>query len=110
MDSTSPQPIPGGPRQGWPATAIPGQPGQYHPAIGQNAELTDDADRGPAEMTGLTDVTTDQPVSVPVTLDGLTGDTDGPVILAWPLVTRSATDRSLTAHPNRTGLCYAPVE
>ncbi|MFF4345513.1 DUF3631 domain-containing protein [Kitasatospora sp. NPDC001540] len=84
MDPTSPQPVPGGPKPSWPATAIPGQPGQRHQAIGQNAELTDDADRGPAEMTGLTDVTTDQPVSVPVTLDGLTDDTDGSVSPATP--------------------------
>ncbi|MFH9353504.1 DUF3631 domain-containing protein [Kitasatospora sp. NPDC017646] len=120
MDSTSPQPIPGSPKSSWPATAIPGQPGQYRPATGQNVGLTGDADRNSAGLTGVTDVTADQPVSDPVispgtgltlptacgqndrptveaepdervtqsddrvALDGVTGDTDGPVTPVTP--------------------------
>lgn len=55
MNSTSPQPKPGGPGQGWPSVAIPGQPGHFRPAVGQNAVLTDGTDRDAGPLTLIRD-------------------------------------------------------
>ncbi|GAA1094682.1 DUF3631 domain-containing protein [Kitasatospora arboriphila] len=76
MNSTSPQPIPGGPAQGWPPVAVPGQPDHFRPAVGQNDVLTDRTDREPGALTGQ--VTAD-PVSDPDIFGGMTGSGDLPV-------------------------------
>ncbi|WP_405000692.1 DUF3631 domain-containing protein [Kitasatospora cathayae] len=63
MNSTSRQPASGDPAEGWPAVVIPGQPGHYRPAVGQNDVLTDRTDREPG---ALTDRVTTEPVTDPV--------------------------------------------
>ncbi|WP_374209188.1 DUF3631 domain-containing protein [Kitasatospora sp. A2-31] len=63
MNSTSRQPVSGDPAEGWPAVAVPGQPGHYRPAVGQNDVLTDRTDREPG---ALTDRVATEPVTDPV--------------------------------------------
>lgn len=88
MNSTSRQPASGDPAKGWPAVAVPGQPGHYRPAVGQNDILTDRTDREPGALTGQ--ITAD-PVSAPAgqvgdpdVFGGMTGSGDLPVTPSSP--------------------------